>query len=192
MELRCVSTWEKVFKEAINASAAEQVSAEHGLLQLGIPATHWLELEVRAKLERGEWVIFNVNVLRIHQHFVLLKSKLKSLRRRNGHIVCASKSNGLCVFTAALQIAKAGSALDPMGAAMSDPGVGELARQEFRYIRKRRTIEGSKQFATLLQTAALHEQIAAHMYRSEKAAQRKASRDTSEGCKSRRSDERSA
>ena len=73
-------------------------------------------------------MIINVNVLGTHQHFVLLKPKSKMLGGRNGHIVCPGKSNGLCVFAAALQIAKAGGALDPTGATMSDPGVGELAR----------------------------------------------------------------
>lgn len=36
-------------------------------------------------------MIFNVNVQGTHQRFVLLKPKLKTLGRRNGHMVCASK-----------------------------------------------------------------------------------------------------
>ena len=75
-------------------------------MQLGIPAAHWRELEVRAKLEKGEWVIFNVNVRGTHQHFVLLKPEVKTSIKQKGHIVCTAKSNGLCAFTAVLQIAK--------------------------------------------------------------------------------------
>ena len=93
---------------------------------------------------------------------MLLKPKLKTLGGRNGHVVRTSKSNGLCAFTAILQVAKAGGALDPEGATMSDPGIGKLARQEFMKIRQTKAIENSKEFATLLQ-----KQIAAHMYRKE-------------------------
>ena len=77
MKLRSIAKWERVLRGAINADAAEQVGAADELLQLGIPAAHWRELEVHAKLERGEWVIFNANVLGTYQHFVLLKPKLK-------------------------------------------------------------------------------------------------------------------
>ena len=75
---------------------------------------------------------------------------------------------------------------------MSEPGVGELARQEFGKIKRITTIKSDRQFATLLQAAALHEQTAAYMYRSEKAAQKKASRRASKGRKSGRGGERSA
>ena len=131
-------------------------------------------------------MIINVNAGTEH-HFVLLKPKSKTMSRRNGHIVCPGEKNGLCAFTAALHIAKAGGALD-----MSGAGVGKLARQEFENIKRITSITNVRQFATLLQTAALHEQIAAHMYRSEKAAERKAAQLKGEGYKPRRGDERSA
>jgi hypothetical protein len=137
-------------------------------------------------LERGEWVIINAKAGTDH-HFVLLKPKSKTMSRRNGHIVCPGEKNGLCAFTAALHIAKAGGALD-----MSDPSVGKLARQEFKKIKHITSITNVRQFATLLQTAALHEQIAAHMYRSEKAAERKAAQLEGKGYTPRRGDERSA
>ena len=75
---------------------------------------------------------------------------------------------------------------------MSDPGVGELARQEFEKIKRMTSIGSDTQFVTLLQTATLHEHIAAHMHRSEKAAKRKAARLANEGHKSRRGDKQSA
>ena len=126
MEQRTMSKWEKILKVAVNAKAADQTSVEGELLQLGILAAHWRELEVQTKLERGEWVIINVNAGTEH-HFVLLKPKSKMMSRRNGHIVCPGEKNGLCAFTAALHIAKAGGALDA-----SDPSVGKLARRGVR------------------------------------------------------------
>ena len=75
---------------------------------------------------------------------------------------------------------------------MSDPGVGGLVRQEFEKIKCITSMKSSRQFATLLQTAALHEQIAAHVYKSKKAAERKTAQLTGEGRKSRRGDEQSA
>ena len=78
-----------------------------------------------------------------------------------GDLQC--ESNGLCAFTIALQIAKGGSALDPEGAIMNDHSVGELARRDFMNIRLAKSIDNDKEFATLLQVAALHEQIATHM-----------------------------
>jgi hypothetical protein len=89
--------------------------------------------------------------------------------KRSGHIVCPGEKNGLCAFTAALHIAKAGGALDA-----SSPRVGELARRELNPIKHIASITNARQFAALLQTAVLHEQIAAHMYRNEEAARRKA------------------
>ena len=68
MDLRTVSKWGKILKGAINTGTVEQVLTEDELLQLGIPAVHWRELEVQARLERDEWVIINVNVLGTHQH----------------------------------------------------------------------------------------------------------------------------
>ena len=137
-------------------------------------------------MERGEWVIINVNA-GAEQHFVLLKPKSKTMSGRNGHIVCPGERNGLCAFTAALHIAKAGGAFDT-----NDLGVGELTRQEFKKTNHITSITNVRQFATLLQTAALHEQIAAPMYRSEKATERKAAQLEEKGHTPRRSGERPA
>ena len=106
----------------------------------------------------------------------LLKPEVKTSGKQKGHTIGTGKSNGLCAFTAALQIAKGGSALAPDAATMNGHSVGELARREFMIIRLAKSIDNDKEFATLLQVAALHEQIAAQMYRKDKAAQKKASR----------------
>jgi hypothetical protein len=168
MGQRTMSKWEKILKVAVNAEAADQTFVEGELLRLGILAAHWRELEVQTNSERGEWVIINVNAGTEH-HCVLLKPRSKMMSKRNGHIVCPGEKNGLCAFTAALHITKAGGALDA-----SNPSVGKLARRELDNIKRITSITNVRQFTALLQTAARHEQIAAHMYRSEKAAGRKA------------------
>ena len=88
MKRRSVSKWEKSLREAVTVNTAEeQKNAECTLLSLGIPERHWRQLGVREKLDRGEWVIFNVNVLDTHQHFVLLKPKSKMMTRKQSHVV---------------------------------------------------------------------------------------------------------
>ena len=111
MGQRTMSRWEKILKVAVNAEAADQTIVEGELLHLGILAAHWRELEVQTKLERGEWVIINVNAGTEH-HCVLLKPRSKMMSKRSGHIVCPGEKNGLCAFTAALHIAKARGAFD--------------------------------------------------------------------------------
>ena len=111
MEQRSVDRWERSLKEAVKVKTArDKADAERALLLLGIPERHWRRLGVREKLDRGEWVIFNVNVLGTHQHFVLLKPKEKTFTGRYGHVVLHAEANGLCAFTAALQIAKSADA----------------------------------------------------------------------------------
>ena len=84
MKLRPMKRWEGVLRRAVKAGATEQVRAEDELLQLGTPAAHWRELEVRAKLEKGEWVIFNVNLMGcVHSqsHCRLLREEVHLTRR---------------------------------------------------------------------------------------------------------------
>ena len=71
MEQRTIPNWEKILKLEINARAADQTFVEGGLLQLGILAAHWRELEVQTRLERDEWVIINANA-GTDRHFVIL------------------------------------------------------------------------------------------------------------------------
>ena len=107
MKRRSVPKWETGLREAVTVNTAEeQNNAERTLLSLGIPERHWRQLGVREKLDRGEWVVFNVNVLDTHQHFVLLKPKSRTMTRKHGHVILHAEDNGLCAFTAALQIAK--------------------------------------------------------------------------------------
>ena len=174
MEQRSVDRWEKSLKEAVKVrTAKDQTDAEHALLSLGIPERHWRRLEVREKLDRGEWVIFNVNVLGTHQHFVLLKPMKKTMTGKNGHVVLHAEANGLCAFTAALQIAKSTGAL-VLESDSNEPG-DKRTRAEFKALKKEKCIEEGRRFAALMQVEALHEQITAHMLREERAARERAS-----------------
>ena len=175
MEQRSVDKWEKGLKEAVKVKTAkDQTDAEQALLALGIPDRHWRRLEVREKLDRGEWVIFNVNVKVAHQHFVLLKPMSKTVTGRNGHVVLHGEANGLCAFTAALQIAKATGALELKSS--SDKLGDKRTHTEFTALKKAKFIGSSRQFAALMQVEALYEQITAHVHRGEIAAQETATR----------------
>ena len=170
---RSVHKWEKVLREAVKAeNAREQTDVAQALLALGILDRHWQLLEVREKLDRGEWVIFNVNVKVEHQHFVLLKPKSKTVAKRTGHVVLKGEANGLCAFTAALQIAKAADALEPDSS--WDKTGDEQTYTEFEILKRTKSIVSSRNFATLMQVEALYEQITAHMHRGWAAAQEKA------------------
>jgi hypothetical protein len=174
MGQRSVDKWEKCLKEAVKVKTeGDKADAERALLSLGIPERHWRQLGVREKLDRGDWVIVNVNVLGTHQHFVLLKPKEKTLSKRHGHVVLHAEANGLCAFTAALQIAKSADARVLEND--SDGPVDERTQEEFTTLRKEKCIERGRQFAALMQVRSLHEHITAHMHREERAAQEKAS-----------------
>ena len=169
---RSVHKWEKVLREAVKAeNTREQTDVAQALLALGILDRHWQLLEVREKLDRGEWVIFNVNVKVEHQHFVLLKPKSKTVAKRTGHVVLKGEANGLCAFTAALQIAKAADALEPESS--WDKTGDEQTYTEFEILKRTQSIASSRNFATLMQVEALYEQITAHMHRGWAAAQEK-------------------
>ena len=114
-------------------------------------------------------MIFNVNVKVEHQHFVLLKPRSKTVAERIGHVVLKGEDNGLCAFTAALQIAKAAGALEPES---SWDKVGDKqTHTEFETLKRTKSIKSSRNFAALMQVKALYEQITAHMHRGETAAQ---------------------
>ena len=174
MEQRSVDRWEKSLKEAVKVKTArDKADAERALLLLGIPERHWRRLGVREKLDRGEWVIFNVNVLGTHQHFVLLKPMKKTMSRRHGHVVLHAEANGLCAFTAALQIAKSTGAR-VLESGSDGPG-DKRTQEEFTALRREKCIENGRQFAALMQVESLHEHITAHMRREERAARERAS-----------------
>jgi hypothetical protein len=169
-EKRSVSKWEKVLREAVKEETAkDRTDVAQALLALGIPDRHWRPLEVRKKLEKGEWVIFNVNVKVEHQHFVLLKPRSKTVAERIGHVVLKGEANGLCAFTAALQIAKAAGALEPESS--WDKAGDKRTYTEFAALKRAKSIGSSRNFAALMQVKALYEQITAHMHRGETAAQ---------------------
>ena len=174
MKRRTVGKWEECLKEAVKVKTiGDKAEAERALLSLGIPERHWRQLGVREKLDKGEWVIVNVNVLGTHQHFVLLKPKEKTLSKRHGHVVLKAEANGLCAFTAALQIARSADA-QVLQEDANEP-VDERTKEEFAMLNRGRCIEGGRQFAALMQVRSLHEHITAHMHREERAAQEKAS-----------------
>ena len=134
------------------------------MVQLGVPTAHWHQIEVSTKLDKGEWVLFDVNVCEDSHHFVLLKPALKAGRHRASkvrihrrrHKACKAEANGLCVFTAALHIVQGAGKI-------VDSGVGKLARAEFAMLKDAKDVNTQRVFSTLMQVASLYEHMAAHL-----------------------------
>jgi hypothetical protein len=87
-------------------------------------------------------MIFNVNVLGTHQHFVLLKPMKKTMSRRHGHVVLHAEANGLCAFTAALQIAKSADTR-VLESGSGGPG-DKRTQEEFTALRREKCIENGR------------------------------------------------